>query len=296
MKEIQNNIIEYNIRFNQTELIKEETALIVFGHQTINTGDYYPAVSPNRIHNKNGWIMEVRDGVKVWATADIKVMPKQWVVEKDINHPMWKVFRKLWIGDEDFEVSREVIDNPNNIYFNKERAATTLLEQDFWNHQYLTFDQWVELSDEVTSGKYLDRLDTKGIFRIEAIADYLCKLTEISDDYSMLTGHFVRISGHKEEWKFTNLFTDYITKVTPATKEEEVEFYKNFPELEPPKRGDIGFFWDDDKEGYTIDVLSNLDCGTSNYPYPTDMDNFKNFQKLVNQGLKDEIKNFLNQK
>ena len=146
MKTIENLLAEYKIRFRDTEKIKKEgypwedeflTALI-----PLNSGKRPPAITENRIENKNGLVyMKNENNQVIWATSDLKEKPDRWVVQADEKHPKWEDFKEWWCDTENKYESWIEIGMSQFFGSDGENSESIL---DFTDHQYLTLDQWAE--------------------------------------------------------------------------------------------------------------------------------------------------------
>lgn len=97
---------------------------------------YFPEHSWDDFDAYNRWGNIYEGGV--WATALITHAPEAWVVEKDIDHPVWRIFQEsVWNlpGCENERFDQQ--------FFSDSDASDNLL--DFQGYQYLTLDQWHKL-------------------------------------------------------------------------------------------------------------------------------------------------------
>ena len=147
MKQIEELLKEYSIRFNVAEKIKEEGYPFAPLSYRINRDRATPDVRDGYLCNEQGIVYE--NGV--WATADVKEKPEKWVVEKDEGNPLWEKFKE-WFG---FNLK----DNGLFGFRYIGRGSPRLISNDllyFENHQYLTLDQWAELflpKEEFSNGQ-----------------------------------------------------------------------------------------------------------------------------------------------
>ena len=73
--------------------------------------------------------MIYQDGV--WATAKITEAPKQWVIERDDNNPIWNEFVEYY----------NLKDGTEGFYFFSDKIRDDDI-LNFKDHQFLTLEQW----------------------------------------------------------------------------------------------------------------------------------------------------------
>lgn len=283
MKTIEKLLQEYKIRFRDTELIKRDG--YPFKDRYISNhpeGGYEPIVCESEVWNING---QVYGGGGKWATADLKEKPIGWVVDLDKEHPKYNDFIK-WYKDK-AETSKRYMFNGR--YQSSHSQSDCIF--DFKSGQLITLDQWADF--------FLPKVD----FSILNDTDVFYLKTR-QDEYLFTGGNPItkdvkgRIVG--SYYKFENRICDKndVIELRKATDNEKEHYYTLYPELRPPKVGDWGIFWDDEKENLSISVLSAIDDSQyTAYHYMEITETwYSNFHKIdITKNVQQQIDNFLKQ-
>ena len=295
MKRIEKLLQEYRIRFRDTEKIKEEgypwedeflTALI-----PLNSGKRRPAITENRIENKNGLVyMKNENNQAIWATADLKEKPDKWVVEIDEDHPKWDRFLE-WTESTDrggWMIQRF------KKYCSHEGWVSNQLDEDFKDHQYITLDQWAEF--------FLPKVD----FSILNDTDVFY-LKSKQDDYLFTGGNPItkKVKGCivEDGCKFIDRICDKnnVMELRKANDIEKEYYYTLHPELRPIKVGDWGIFWDSNRPSTISHCISSIDrlgatMWGNRYRKTKINASYSNFYRIdLTQNVQEQIDNFLKQ-
>lgn len=258
MKQIEKLLKEYKIRFNVTDRILEVN--YPFDKlNVLNKNAFYNEITENVIYNENGKVYE--NGV--WATADIKELPKKWVVEKDETSPLWEQFEK-W--------SRFPLTLPekNDKYFSISADKKSITRNEelifFEEHQYLTLEQW----DEFCLPKVdFSILNDKDWFYAEDNVGTPALMNEIIENINILKPKYIYFIEKSELRKVEYYMSkSKISIFRKATEEDLKPLFEKHPELAPPKVGDSGLYFDNAK-----DKIFELKNGSVSIGKITDINN-----------------------
>ena len=237
MKKIRRLLDEYEIRFNVTDEILEEGYPF---DSEIKKMEGFSEIRTYEIWNNNGKVYgyQFRTEKPVWATANVKELPEKWVVEKDEDNSLWKRFKE--------RVNNEIdkTDNCELQYHNKFMQSNNLL--DFSGCQFLTLEQWAEFCLPKVDFSILNDEDW---FYAEDDDGTPALMNEIIENINILKPKYIYFIEKSELKKVEYYMSKSKIRIfRKATEEDLKPLFEKYPELAPPKVGDLGLYYDNAKD------------------------------------------------